>query len=209
MLSPALAERIERWPRDRLIPYAGNPRKHSDQQVAQIAASSAQFDFLKPILVDTNSGIITGHGRLLAARKLKLREVPVVILDHPSEDRQRVYLIADNELALAAGWDEELLSIESATLQNKSSTHLVGFDDEELARLLAVHDAVEGLTDQDADLSGQRQGFRLQEIFGCGIPTTFSICQRPACLLRPEIWSQRREIACINPPFIDERSVRI
>jgi ParB-like chromosome segregation protein Spo0J len=82
MLPTPMAQRIELWPIDKLIPYARNPRTHSDAQVAQIAASIAQFGFNNPILVDTKNGIIAGHGRLLAARKLQLAEVPVIVLDH-------------------------------------------------------------------------------------------------------------------------------
>ena len=105
----AMAQRIEHWTLERLIPYARNPRTHSDAQVAQIAASIAEFGFNNPILVDTKAGIIAGHGRLLAARKLQLKEVPVIILDHLTETQKRAYILADNQLALNAGWDETLL----------------------------------------------------------------------------------------------------
>jgi len=91
---------LELWPLDRLVPYTKNPRTHSDAQVAQIAASIAAFGFNNPILVDTKAGIIAGHGRLLAARKLPLKEVPVIILDHLSEKQKRAYILADNQLAL-------------------------------------------------------------------------------------------------------------
>src|ERR1700746_1663267 len=106
MLTHPMAQCIEHWPIERLIPYARNPRIHSDAQVAQIAASIAEFGFLNPILVDTKAGILAGHGRLLAARKLGLTEVPVVVLDHLTEAQKRAYIIADNQLALNAGWDE-------------------------------------------------------------------------------------------------------
>src|SRR5512138_4135 len=107
--SPTLARRIEIWSTDRLIPYARNARTHSPEQVAQIAASIAEFGFNAPILVDSNAGIIAGHGRLLAARKLVLGEVPVVVLDHLSETQRRAYIIADNRLSELAGWDESVL----------------------------------------------------------------------------------------------------
>ena len=107
LIAPAMARRIELWPIDRLVPYAKNARTHSPEQVAQIAASIAEFGFNAPILVDSNAGIIAGHGRLLAARKLGLAEVPVVVLDHLSETQRRAYIIADNKLALNAGWDEK------------------------------------------------------------------------------------------------------
>jgi DNA modification methylase len=151
MLTNPMARRIELWLIDRLIPFARNPRTHSEAQVAQIAASIAEFGFNNPILVDTQAGIIAGHGRLLAARKLGLTEVPIIVLEHLTEAQKRAYIIADNQLALNAGWDEALLRAELATLQAEDfDTSLIGFEDEELARLLAAQDATEGLTDEDA-----------------------------------------------------------
>src|SRR5580700_7369525 len=102
----AMAKHIEMWLVERMIPWAKNPRTHSDAQVAQIAASIDEFGFNNPILVDTRAGIIAGHGRLLAARKLRLTEVPVIVLDHLSEAQKRAYIIADNQLALNAEWDD-------------------------------------------------------------------------------------------------------
>ena len=103
----AMAQRIEHWSIEKLIPYARNPRTHSDAQIAQIAASIAEFGFNSPILVDTKAAIIAGHGRLLAARKLQLEEVPVIVLDHLTETQKRAYILADNRLALNAGWNED------------------------------------------------------------------------------------------------------
>src|SRR3984893_3132678 len=144
----ATVKHIELWPLEKLIPYARNPRIHSDAQIAQIAASIAEFGFNNPILVDTKAGIIAGHGRLLAARKLQLTEVPVIVLDHLTDAQKRAYVIADNQLALNAGWDEALLAAELAALQQEDfNLGLIGFEDEELARLLARQDAGEGLTD--------------------------------------------------------------
>jgi ParB-like chromosome segregation protein Spo0J len=146
-----MAKHIEHWPLDKLIPYTRNPRTHSDAQVAQIAASIAEFGFNNPILVDTRAGIIAGHGRLLAARKLQLKEVPVIVLDHLSESQKRAYILADNRLAENAGWDEELLRLELAALQDEDfNLDLIGFDDQELVRLLADQEAAHGLTDEDA-----------------------------------------------------------
>lgn len=146
-----MAKHLELWVIEKLIPWAKNPRTHSEAQVAQIAASIAEFWFNNPILVDTNAGIIAGHGRLLAARKLGLKEVPVIVLDHLSEAQKRAYVIADNQLALNAGWNDELLGIELAALQQENfDVGLLGFADEELARLLAAQDAADGLTDEDA-----------------------------------------------------------
>jgi DNA modification methylase len=145
---PTLASHIEHWPINRLIPYARNARTHSDIQIAQIAASIREFGFTNPILVDTGDGIIAGHGRLLAARLLKLETVPVIVLDHLTETQKRAYIIADNKLAENAGWDEAALQVDLAELQIAGfDLDLVGFDDEELARLLAQNTS-EGLTDE-------------------------------------------------------------
>src|SRR5512146_284868 len=136
-VAPAMAQRIELWPVEKLIPFARNARTHSDAQVAQIAASIAEFGFNAPILVDTGAGIIAGHGRLLAARKLDLAEVPVIVLDHLSETQRRAYILADNKLALNAGWDEKVLAAELSDLERDGmNLALVGFSDEELRTLL-------------------------------------------------------------------------
>lgn len=144
------AKQIELWPIDKLIPYGRNPRCHSDAQVAQIADSIRVLGFNNPILVDTRAGIIAGHGRLLAARKLQLCEVPVIVLDHLTESQKRAYILADNQLALNAGWDEELLQMELAALQEEDfNLDLIGFETAELDRLLS-QDTVAGLTEEDA-----------------------------------------------------------
>jgi len=136
-ITPAMARRIEIWPADRLVPYAKNARTHSPEQVAQIAASIVEFGFVNPILVDSMDGIIAGHGRLLAARKLGLAEVPVVVLGHLSEIQRRAYIIADNQLALNAGWNDELLRCVLESLgADGFNLSLVGFSDEELVVLL-------------------------------------------------------------------------
>src|ERR1035438_8674883 len=137
-IAPALARRIEVWPVERLVPYARNARTHSPEQVAQIAASIVEFGFNAPILVDSRAGVVAGHGRLLAARKLGLAEVPVVVLDHLSETQRRAYLIADNKLAENAGWDEKILAAELAELEHEGlDLAVVGFSDDELQALLA------------------------------------------------------------------------
>src|SRR3984893_12771389 len=128
--------RIELWSINKLVPYSKNPRTHSEAQVEQIAASIAEFGFNNPILVDTKAGIIAGHGRLLAARKLQLTEVPVIVLDHLTDAQKRAYIIADNQLALNAGWDEALLAAELAALQQEDfNLGLIGFDDRDLTKL--------------------------------------------------------------------------
>lgn len=134
---------------DSLIPYARNARTHSDAQVAQIAASIREFGWTNPILVDGESGIIAGHGRLLAARKLGLSEVPCIELSGLSEIQKRAYILADNKLALNAGWDDEMLRLELGELAAMDfDTLLTGFSDEEL---LGLNDGgiQPGLTDED------------------------------------------------------------
>ncbi|MDH5528253.1 MAG: site-specific DNA-methyltransferase [Nitrospirota bacterium] len=127
---------------DSLVPYIRNARTHTDAQVAQIAASIQEFGWTNPILVDGDNGVIAGHGRLLAARKLGLETVPVIELSHLTDAQKRAYILADNKLAENAGWDDELLAIELGELKDADfDLGLVGFDEDELARLLG--DAVE------------------------------------------------------------------
>ncbi|HPT25158.1 MAG TPA: DNA methyltransferase [Bryobacteraceae bacterium] len=136
-ITPAMARRIEVWPLDRLVPYPRNARTHSAEQVSQIAASIAEFGFTSPILVDSEAGIIAGHGRLMAARKLGLAEVPVIVLDHLSETQRRAYILADNKLTELGGWDEALLAEELAALEAEGlDLGVIGFSDRELAALL-------------------------------------------------------------------------
>lgn len=145
-----MAKRIELWPLDKLVPYDRNPRTHSGEQIAQIAASIVEFGFLNPILVDSSSGIIAGHGRLQAAKQIGLVQVPVVVLDHLTEAQKRAYVIADNKLALNAGWDEDILRSEIELLSGEDfELSLLGFSDEELGDLLAETVESEGQTDDD------------------------------------------------------------
>ncbi len=141
---------IERIGVEALIPYARNSRTHSDAQVAQIAASIREFGFTNPVLVDEANGIIAGHGRVLAARKLKMPDVPAIRLSHLTEAQKRAYVIADNKLALNAGWDIELLRLEINDLRGlEFDVALTGFSTEELDALMAAP-GTEGLTDPDA-----------------------------------------------------------
>lgn len=135
---------------EKLIPYARNSRTHSDAQVAQIAASIKEFGWTNPILVDGDNGIIAGHGRLMAARKLGYTEVPVIELKDMTESQKKAYIIADNQLAMNSGWDTSMLSLELAELQDDGfDLDLIGFDPKELNKLLEP-EQIEGLTDEDA-----------------------------------------------------------
>lgn len=132
-----------------LVPYARNSRTHSDAQVAKIAASIREFGFLNPIIIDADNGIIAGHGRVMAAQKLGLANVPVIEASHLTEAQRRAYVLADNRLALDAGWDNDLLKIELQDLQAEGfDLSLTGFNVDEIGNFLA--DATEGLTDPDA-----------------------------------------------------------
>jgi|TARA_R110000772_G_C13281358_1_gene437173 DNA modification methylase len=131
-----------------LIPYASNSRTHSDDQVAQIASSIKEFGFNNPVLLDGDNGIIAGHGRLMAAKKLGLKEVPTIELSHMTDNQRKAYVIADNKLALNAGWDMEMLTLEMGDLKDQDfDLTLLGFDEGELANIFV--EETEGLTDPD------------------------------------------------------------
>jgi hypothetical protein len=143
---------IKRWPLERLIPYARNPRTHTEEQVAQIAASIAEFGFVNPVLVGADGVIVAGHARVMAARKLGMAEAPVIVLDHLNAEQRRALVIADNRLAQNAGWDEEMLRVELEALREDDfNLDLLGFADEEIEALLAEPDrSIAGNTEDDA-----------------------------------------------------------
>jgi DNA modification methylase len=142
------ADRVERWPTDRLVPYARNARTHSEGQIDQIAASIREWGWTTPVLVTKDGTIIAGHGRVRAARKLGLTDVPVMVATGWSKAQIKAYALADNRLALSAGWDETLLALELAELQEINfDITLTGFTEAELAALSS--DKTTGLTDPD------------------------------------------------------------
>ena len=133
-----------------LIPYVNNSRTHSDEQINQVAASIKEFGFTNPVLIDEQDMLIAGHGRIMAAKKLGLDEVPCLVLSGLTEAQKKAYVIADNKLALNAGWDDELLRVELEGLDELGfDLDLLGFSDDELSMLLEP-DQVDGLTDEDA-----------------------------------------------------------
>jgi DNA modification methylase len=157
-VTPAMAKRIELWPLKRLAPYHRNPRTHSDEQVTQIAASIAEFGFCNPILVDSRDGIVAGHGRLLAAKKLGLAEVPVIVLDHLDETQRRAYLLADNRLSELAGWDHELLALELKEIADAGfDPTLAGFDSKEVDDFLAS-------LERDAEAEAEQAGDAIPQL---------------------------------------------
>ena len=142
--------KIEQVKLDALIPYARNSRTHSEAQVAQIAASIKEFGFTNPVLIDETGSIIAGHGRVMAARKLAITDVPSIRLTHLTDAQKKAYVIADNKLALNAGWDDEMLAVELTDLKDMGfDLDLTGFSTDEIEALLAPV-GTEGLTDEDA-----------------------------------------------------------
>jgi len=144
------ADKVERWKIERLVPYARNARTHSDEQVAQIAASIREWGWTTPVLVDEGGGIIAGHGRTLAAQRLQMAEVPVMVARGWSDAKKRAYILADNKLALNAGWENELLNLELSELKELDfDLELIGFSADEIAALMPL-ELEPGLTDEDA-----------------------------------------------------------
>ena len=149
MTQPTNKPKIQFVKTSDLIPYAKNTRTHSPEQVSQIAGSIREFGFTNPVLVDAENGIIAGHGRVMAAGKLGIEEVPCLRITHLSELQKRAYIIADNRLALDAGWDAEMLKIELSDLKEEDfNIDLIGFTDDELAELFA-DEPTAGQTDED------------------------------------------------------------
>ena len=143
------ADKVEQWPIDKLVPYAKNSRTHSEEQIAQLAASIKEWGFTSAVLVDEEGGIIAGHGRVMAARKLGMESLPVMVAAGWTDAQKRAYVIADNKLALNAGWDNDLLALELGELGDLGfDVELTGFTPDEIQALMPV-DLNEGLTDPD------------------------------------------------------------
>lgn len=143
------ADKVEQWPIEKLIPYAKNSRTHSEEQVSQIAASIKEWGFTTAVLVDESGGIIAGHGRVMAARKLGMASIPVMVATGWTDAQKRAYVIADNKLALNAGWDNELLALELGELGDLGfDLQLTGFTDDEIKALMP-DEVVDCLTDPD------------------------------------------------------------
>jgi len=186
------ADKVERRPISSLIPSATNARTHTDEQVAQIAASMREWGWTMPILVDEENGIIAGHGRVLAARKLGIDDVPVMIAAGWTEAQKRAYMLADNQLALNAGWNDELLRLELKQLQEWDfDLNLIGFGD--LGALMA--ERTHGLTDpDDAPLAPVEPVSRDGDIWilgnhriACGDSTRADVVERLLGTVRPHL----------------------
>jgi len=197
-ITGAAADRlqIEYWPLDRLIPYARNARTHSPAQVAEIAGSIRAFGFSNPILVGEGADIVAGHGRLAAARKLGMTEAPVIVLRGLSDAQRRQLVLADNRIALNAGWDTEMLSLELADLSTIGiDLSILGFSSKELAAVLSS--GAGGLTDENqvplaADVAVSKLGDIWQlgpHRVACGDSTDAGLVQALLVLLRHEFSS--------------------
>ena len=147
-----MTSEMERIPIDRLIPYINNARTHSPEQIKKLRASLREFGFVNPVIIDREYNVIAGHGRIMAAKEEGITEVPCVYADHLTEAQKKAYILADNRMALDAGWDEEMLRVEIEALQEMDyDTLLTGFDEKELAALFK--DDNNGAEDDDFDLS--------------------------------------------------------
>ena len=154
------ADKVERWSIDKLIPYARNARTHSDEQIGQIAASIKEWGWTTPILVDETGGIIAGHGRTLAAQRLKMAEVPVMVAKGWSDAKKRAYVLADNKLALNAGWDNEMLKLELGEIGELGfNLELMGFDPSEFNFTAVDYSVLDG-EDIDEQLDEMANGVR-------------------------------------------------
>jgi site-specific DNA-methyltransferase (adenine-specific) len=185
-----------------LIPFAKNSRTHDDAQVAQIAASIREFGFTNPVLIDEANGIIAGHGRVMAARKLKMAEVPCIRLSHLSDAQKRAYVIADNKLALNAGWDEAMLKLELADLKALDfDLDLTGFNTAEIDALLAEK-GTEGLTDPDDTPEPPVEPVtRLGDVWVCGQHRVMCGSSLEMTAMERLCGDQRVDMLLTDPPY--------
>jgi DNA modification methylase len=205
-IAPAMAKRIELWPVKRLVPYSRNARTHSDEQVAQIAASIVEFGFTNPLLVDSRDGIVAGHGRLLAAKKLGLAEVPVIVLDHLSETQRQAYLLADNRLALSAGWNEELLAEELAALEAEGfELGVLGFTEHELADLLAEEQSPAAEAEDEVPLPPAQAVTQPGDLWFIGPHRLLCGDCRDAATVAQLFEGRRANVVVTSPPYATRR----
>ena len=193
-----------------LIPYARNARTHSDEQVDKIAASIREFGFLNPVITDGDNGIVAGHGRIMAAKKLGMDEVPTLEAAHLTDAQRRAYILADNRLALDAGWDDELLRVEFTELQDAGfDLNLTGFTDDEIAALEPDPDPEEGLTDEDSVPEVPEQPVTVEGdvwLLGrhrlmCGDSTSIDAVDRLMA-------GQRADLCFTSPPYAQQRDYK-
>jgi DNA modification methylase len=209
MTTPSLNLTIERLPLDRVLPYERNARTHSETQVAQIAGSIAEFGFVNPVLIDQHGILIAGHGRMMAARKLGLTEVPVVRLEHLTDAQRRALTLADNRIAEAAGWDEKLLAEELARLSDEDfKLDLLGFDDAELKDLLG--DDAETVTAGNADAdevpdAPAKPVSRPGDVWTLGTHRLICGDAADSGVIAALMQNERAPLCFTSPPYSDQR----
>lgn len=193
---------VEQIDIENLIPFAKNSRTHGNAQVAQIAASICEFGFSNPVLIDKENGIIAGHGRVLAARKLKMTHVPCIRLSHLTEAQKRAYVIADNKLALNAGWDEAMLKLELADLRASDfDLNLIGFNTDEINALLAEK-GTGGLTDPDDSPEPPVEPVtRLGDVWVCGQHRVMCGSSLEMTAMERLCGEQRVDMLLTDPPY--------
>ena len=148
-------------PVEKLIPYINNARTHSDEQIKKLRSSLREFGFINPVIIDRDFNVIAGHGRILAAKAENITEVPCVFVDYLNDAQKKAYILADNRMAMDAGWDEELLRVEIESLQGADfDVSLTGFDETEIAELFA--DDNDDVKDDDFDVEGELENHLLQ-----------------------------------------------
>lgn len=201
-----MAHNVVLTPIDELLPYAANARTHSADQVKRIAASIKEFGFNNPILVDGAKGVIAGHGRLEAAKKLKLGTVPVIELAHLTDAQKRAYILADNRLALDAGWDDATLAVEMKRLQEDAfDLGLTGFSQEEIDKLLGGTPVTEGLTDEEEvpeDVPAIAQRGQVWKLGRHRLMCGDSTCEEDVARLMD---GKRASFCFTSPPYSDQR----
>jgi DNA modification methylase len=204
-----MPQHIELWPVERLRPYTRNARTHSPDQVAQIAASIAEFGFVNPILVASDAGIVAGHGRLLAARKLGLAEVPVVVLDHLNEAQRRAYVIADNKIAINAGWDEALLAEELRDIQADGlDLATVGFSAGEIEALLAEPEEPQAATEEEEEIpeAPAEAVTRPGDVWSIGPHRLICGDCRDLAAVQELLAGARANVVITSPPYASQRT---
>lgn len=186
-----------------LIPYARNARTHSPEQVEQIARSIKEFGFLNPVIISANGGILAGHCRVLAAGKLGLKEIPCILETHLTDTQKRAYVLADNQLALNAGWDEELLKIELAELQNEDfNLDLLGFSLEEIENLLKQpDDPATDAKEDDFDEDKTEQRCKKGDVWQLGNHRLMCGDSTSASAVNKLMNGERADIAFTSPPY--------
>jgi ParB-like chromosome segregation protein Spo0J len=158
---------------DKLIPYVNNARTHSPEQIKKLRSSIREFGFINPVIIDNNYNIIAGHGRVMAAKEEDINDVPCVFVDYLTEAQKKAYIIADNRMAMDAGWDEELLKVELEALQGEAfDLSLTGFDDKEIADFFKTEEEVQ---DDEYDLTDPEEFAELTESLGAAIEVGTSI----------------------------------